>query len=340
MTEYRYRLFGLLAFAGFLATAMLARAHEVRPARLIVSEKSDGRFRVRWKVPAMGDRRIAIDPIFPERCVGASGETEGTASDASVQSWYVTCRGGLADSEIAFSNLSSTMIDVLVRVVFLDGRDYTGLVRPTRPVFRVPARDSESSIFGGYFVLGVGHILFGWDHLLFVLGLVLLVADGRRLVWAITGFTAAHSVTLALATLSVVRVPGPPVEALISLSIVLLAVEVMRYRKTGVETLAIRSPWVVSVAIGLVHGLGFAGALSEYGLPAYAKFISLLAFNLGVEAGQLTFIGSLIVIVVLARRIEPRSRRRIGPLAGRAAVWFIGICGAFWLVQRVSGFFV
>ena len=161
--------------------------------------------------------------------------------------------------------------------------------------------------------------------------------DGKSwwLLWAITGFTFAHSITLVLATLEVIRVPGPPVEAVIALSIVLLAVEITKYHQTGVESLAVRSPWILSVVIGLVHGLGFAGALSEYGLPGHARFISLLAFNVGVECGQLIFIAALFTVSLIARhlRMPLLSESRI------ATTWFIGICGSFWFTERIAGFF-
>lgn len=320
----------LLAFTGSVA------AHEVRPALLKVSELGGGQFLVRWKVPAMGNQRLAIDPLFAAACVESGERVDGFASGASLRSWRIVCAEGLADTEIGFTNLPATMIDVLVQISFLDGRYYTGLVRPGAPVYHVPARDSEASVFRSYLALGIEHILFGWDHLLFVLGMVLLVTDYRRLLWAVTGFTAAHSITLALATLDFVRVPGPPVDAVIALSIVFLAVEAIRYRRTGEETLAIRAPWAVSIAIGLIHGLGFAGALSEYGLPAHARFISLLAFNLGVEAGQLTFIGALLLLGGVARRMDAQ----LVPRVQFAAMGFIGVCGSFWLVERLSGFFV
>lgn len=326
------RLLAIACLATWVTVS--AVAHEVRPAQLKVTELSADLFLVRWKVPAMGDRRIAIEPIFATGCEEPGERVEGYGSGASIRSWKIECAGGLAGSEIAFTNLPATMIDVFVHITFLDGREYTGVVRPSAPTFTIPERDSEARVFGGYLALGVEHILFGWDHLLFVLGLMLLVTDARRLVWAITGFTVAHSITLALATLDIVTVPGPPVEAVIALSILFLAVEVARYRRTGTETLAIRWPWAVSLTIGLVHGLGFAGALREYGIPAYAKTVSLLAFNLGVEAGQLTFVFALVLLGLLAGRLKLPAL----PALRVAATWLIGVSGAFWLVQRVIGF--
>ncbi|MDP7640208.1 MAG: HupE/UreJ family protein, partial [Candidatus Hydrogenedentes bacterium] len=318
----------LLAGLGLLVACACASAHEVRPARLDVSEANAGQYLVRWKVPALSGARLAIDPVFPSGCEETGERVDGSAAGAFLRSTYISCGDGLAGSQISFSNLPSTMIDVLVQITFLDGRYYTGLARPNSPYFNVPERDSESSVFSSYLGLGVEHILFGWDHLLFVLGLVLLVTSARRLIWAITGFTAAHSITLALAMLDVIRVPGPPVEAAVALSIVVLAVEGIQYSRSGVETLAIRAPWAVSMVIGLVHGLGFAGALREYGLPAHARFVSLLGFNLGVEAGQLAFVCGLLALGATVRKVDARVLAPTHVLA----LWFIGVCGSFWLV--------
>jgi hydrogenase/urease accessory protein HupE len=312
------------------------QAHEVRPAHLTVTETTIGRYLVQWKVPAATrDQRISIDPEFASNVTSDADRVDGFSGGASVRTWHITCEDGLAGTDIGFRNLPSTMIDVLVQVTFLDGRYYTSIVRPHSPVFHVPSRDSEASIFSSYMVLGIEHILFGWDHLLFVLGLTILVTDRRRLFWAVTGFTIAHSITLSLAMLDVVRVPGPPVEAIIALSIVLLAVENIRMRRDGLESLATRSPWLISVVIGLVHGLGFAGALSEYGLPGHAKLISLFSFNLGVELGQVGFI----LVLLLFAALTSKADAKILPALQSVTISLIGVIGAFWFVERVAGFF-
>jgi hydrogenase/urease accessory protein HupE len=311
-------------------------AHEVRPAHLTVTETTLGHYLVQWKVPAAtGTQRIAIDPEFATHVVSDKDQIDSFSGGASIRSWRITCEDGLAGTDIGFRNLPSTMIDVLVQVTFLDGRYHTSIVRPHAPVFHVPERDSEASIFSSYMLLGVEHILFGWDHLLFVLGLTILVTDRRRLFWAITGFTAAHSITLSLAMLDVVHIPGPPVEAIIALSIVLLGVETIRLRRGGLESLATRSPWLISMVIGLVHGLGFAGALSEYGLPGHAKFISLFSFNLGVELGQVGFI----LVLLLGAALVRKANAQVLPALQTVAASLIGVIGAFWFVERVAGFF-
>ncbi len=325
----------LLAGALALTIAMSASAHEIRPARLDITELNEGHYLVQWKVPALGDRALAIEPVFDTACNAEDDHEDGFAMGASVRTWSIQCPEGLAGATITFRNLSTTMIDVLVHVSFLDGRHHTGLVRPNAAVFNVPTRANESSVFRSYLALGVEHILFGWDHLLFVLGLVLLVTNHKRLLWAITGFTIAHSITLALAVLGFVFIDGRPVEAIVALSIVFLGVENIRYRRTGVDSLAIRRPWLVSSAIGLVHGLGFAGALSEYGLPAYAQYLSLIAFNLGVELGQIGFVASLLLAVFALGRL---NQKLLMPLQN-AAVWLIGVSGAYWLVERTLAFY-
>jgi hydrogenase/urease accessory protein HupE len=336
LTPFPRLALAMLLFFSFVGTGDVLHAHEVRPAHLTVTETTIGRYLVQWTVPAAtADQRIAIDPEFASNVTSDVDQRDGFSGGASVRSWNITCEDGLAGTDIGFRNLPATMIDVLVQVTFLDGRYYTSIVRPSSPVFHIPERDSEASIFSSYMVLGIEHILFGWDHLLFVLGLTILVTDRRRLFWAVTGFTVAHSITLSLAMLDVVRVPGPPVEAIIALSIVLLAVENIRMRRDGLESLATRSPWLISMVIGLVHGLGFAGALSEYGLPGHAKFVSLFSFNLGVEVGQ---VGFILVLLLLAALVT-RANAKFLPALQTVAASLIGVTGAFWFVERVAGFF-
>ena len=183
---------------------------------------------------------------------------------------------------------------------------------------------------------GVEHILFGLDHLLFVLALILLAPSRRVLLWTITAFTLAHSVTLALATLGVVRVPGPPVEAMIALSILLLAGEIAHLER-GRPSLTARWPWLVAFSFGLLHGFGFAGALTAVGLPQGDIPLALFAFNAGVELGQLVFIAAVLGALGLVRRIE------LSPVADRRAlrtatyaIW--GTLAAFWFFERLAGF--
>ncbi len=318
----------------FVSLAPIAAAHEVRPAQFNVTETGSDRYLVRWKVPARDGATIGIEPVFEAGIERVGESSERTTAGSSLQTFELNCPGGLAGRQVAFPKISTTMIDVLVQIRFLDGRVHTGVVRPKNPVFHIPERDSQPKVFKAYLTIGIEHILLGYDHLLFVLGMALLIVDRRRLLGAITGFTIAHSLTLALATLDVVHVPGPPVEAVIALSIMMLAVEGRRFHASGEPTLGIRRPWLVSGSIGLIHGLGFAGSLAEYGLPPYARFVSLFAFNLGVELGQLGFLAALFPLGFLAERIRPGLTLPFK----QAGLWFIGVAGAFWLLQRCAGF--
>jgi hydrogenase/urease accessory protein HupE len=240
---------------------------------------------------------------------------------------------GLAGKRIEFPGLQVTITDVLVRAVGVDGSESTSLVHPSEPWIEIPARQTQLEIAAVYVEHGIEHILGGPDHLLFVLGLILLVRGAGRLVKTITAFTVAHSITLALATLGIVRVPGPPVDAAIALSILLLGVEIVRAQR-GEATLALERPWLVAFAFGLLHGLGFAGALVRLGLPQSEIPLALLSFNVGVEIGQLLFVAALLPLVTLLRRL------RIGwPSWGPAVpAYAIGSLAAFWLFDRLAGF--
>ncbi len=224
---------------------------------------------------------------------------------------------------------------MLVRVQTRDGARSTTLVHPSRPWLEiVPARGSFA-VAGAYLVHGIEHILLGYDHLLFVLALILIVRNLRVLIATVTAFTVAHSITLALATLGVVHVPGPPVEAAIALSILLLACEIAR-TSVGQPSITARWPWLVAFSFGLLHGFGFASALSEIGLPRGDIPLALFMFNLGVEIGQLVFIAAVLALLAVVRRIPiPDS---VTQRARPVATYAIGTLAAFWFVERVAGF--
>ena len=191
--------------------------------------------------------------------------------------------------------------------------------------------------------LGVEHILFGFDHLLFVLALVILVRDWRRVVLTVTAFTLAHSITLAAATLGFVNVPGPPIEAAIALSIVLVAVEIVNEQR-GKSSVAARWPWLIAFCFGLLHGFGFAGALAEVGLPQHAIPVALLFFNLGVEAGQLAFVAVVLVAGwafqrTISFRFEPAVVLKVVNRLNMIATYAIGAVAAYWLIERTSAMF-
>ncbi len=385
----------LLAFA-----APGALAHEVRPAYLELTERAAGVFDDLWKVPAMGGTPLAgeelphpqpapaddpgapktmpcgcpvptaaqlsrgvapIHPSLPKDAVILALPRVDRIFGAEIKRWTIQVPSGLDGWEVTVHGLQATMMDALVRIAMVDGRVVSRLLRPEAPSFVFHADDAGPAA-GGYFALGVEHILFGIDHLLFVLALVLIVGGFGPLVKTITAFTLAHSITLGLATLGFVHVPPAPVEAVIALSIVFVASEILRSRRdrgTGFQpvcpadfqpaaqtdhrqdackthgleahaTLTVRAPWLVAGTFGLLHGFGFAGALSEVGLPANDIPLALLFFNVGVEAGQLAFVIVVLGFIALMRRIRlPEWAPILPPYA-------IGSLAMFWVIERTA----
>jgi hypothetical protein len=249
--------------------------------------------------------------------------------------WQVVCAGGLVGESIRIDGLEHTLTDALARVERADRTTQVARLVPTAPAFVVEAVPNPLSVAATYFGLGVEHIWFGFDHLLFVLGLLILVEGRRSLVGTITAFTVAHSITLAAATLGWVRLAPQPVEAVIALSIVFVAAEILR-AEDGRRGWTPRWPWLVAFSFGLLHGFGIAGALRETGLPENAVPLALLFFNVGVEAGQLT-VNALVLgvlAVVAARELSPSLRAAVR----RATAYGIGGLAAFWTIERVAAF--
>jgi hypothetical protein len=322
------------ACASALLLAQPAVAHELRPALLELRETAPEAWEVHWRVPARGELRLALHLRLPEPCAETAPHRASVVEAMYVERWSVRCPGGLAGREVAIDGLASTLTDVLVRVAHADGRTQTLRVAPSRPAFAVEAAPEAWQVGRTYLGLGVEHILFGADHLLFVL-LLLLLADGtRRLVVTITAFTLAHSLTLAAATLGLVHVPSRPVDAVIALSIAFAAAEVVHAR-SGRPGLAQRRPWLIAFGFGLLHGIGFAGALSAAGLPADAIPLALLFFNLGVEAGQLVFIAAALAALAVLARLPLGA----AAWAWRAPVYGVGAVAAYWTLDRVARFF-
>lgn len=310
-----------------------ALAHEVRPAYLELRESTSGELDVLWKTPMIGEMRLALAPVLS----GASEEITPVATrltgNAAVQTWRLRLPQPLYGRSLHVDGLTATMTDVLVRIEFADGVSWVTRLTPQAPRVAIPGRPGRGSVALTYFGLGVEHILLGIDHLLFVLALMLITRGVKRLALTITAFTVAHSITLALATLGFVQVPQPPVEAVIALSIVFVAAEILRARQ-GEEGLTARAPWIVAFTFGLLHGFGFAGALAQIGLPATQIPLALLFFNVGVEAGQLLFVAAILAIIAMARRTRVELPRR----AALAPPYAIGCIAMFWVVQRVATF--
>ena len=319
---------------GLAFVAAVAGAHESRPAYLELRELDAQTYDVRWKVPAQGERlRLALDVAFPAGTVQVGPMHTTYANNAFLQQWRVRRPGGLDGGRIGIVGLEFTLTDALIRVQRLDGTTQVARATAAEPVVTLEAEPGSWEVVRTYLGLGVKHILTGADHLLFILALVILVGLTRRLLWTITAFTVAHSITLAAATLGFVHVPPPPVEASIALSILFLAVEIMHTR-TGRPGLTQRAPWIVAFIFGLLHGLGFAGALSEIGLPTHAIPLALLFFNVGVEIGQLLFIAAVLLVMrALAHLPLPRGGWR-----WKLPVYAIGSVAAFWTVLRLSAF--
>jgi hydrogenase/urease accessory protein HupE len=323
-----------IALLLLMLPAAPAMAHEARPAYLEITENEAGRFDVLWKTPVLAGRRLHVEPRFPEACRAVVPPQERALTGALVERSILACGTiGLRGQRVEFPGLQATITDVLVRTSFADGTISTTLVRPSRPYVDIAAAKGALQIARAYLAHGVQHILLGFDHLLFVLGLMLVVSGLGRLVKTVTAFTVAHSITLALATLGYVRVPGPPVEAAIALSILLLAVEIIRVRR-GEPSFTSQRPWVVAFAFGLLHGFGFAGALAEVGLPQSDIPLALFAFNVGVEVGQLMFVAACLVLALLLRR----ARMAWPVWASAVPPYALGSLAAFWFFDRLTGF--
>jgi hydrogenase/urease accessory protein HupE len=322
MTLWRGWMMTLVALAGFATPAL---AHEVKPALLEARASAADQFNILWKQPVTDGRRLKLTPVLPEDCRETGSRRIEADPQYIIQRWQVAC--ALDSGAISIDGLDRSLTDVFARIIAADGSIRTRLIRPDDRAWDLAEAEQAQTI--EYLWIGVEHMVFGLDHLLFVTGLALLVA-WRQLIWVITSFTIAHSITLALTALGWVSLPGTPVEILIAMSIVLLAVEIMRKRR-GQPSLAARRPWLVAFAIGLVHGLGFAGALAEIGLPPGEELWALLLFNLGLELGQIAFVLALLGGLWLIARISMTAQDK-----GRLALTYaIGSIGCFWVIQRV-----
>lgn len=335
------RCLAMAVLALALSWPALLRAHALDPGFLDLSAAGGETWRVFWKVPQSGGRPLGLVAVLPERCDPreAPGVPEFDGR-AFVWQWLASCPGGIGDGEIAIRGLELSRTDVLVRFEPAPGAVQNQRLTPVQTAFRVPAAGASGGVFTTYAALGISHILEGVDHLLFVFALLLVLGDRRMLVGAVTSFTVAHSLSLAAATFGWIVVPPPPVEAVIALSIMFLAAELLRPAPAGFH-LTERFPWLVSFGFGLLHGLGFARALLEVGLPAGEVPRALLAFNIGVEAGQLLFIALVLLAGALLRRIYPalvQSLATRGRPGQRLLGYAIGSVSAVWFLSRVAAF--
>ena len=308
-------------------------ADELRPALLEIRETTAETYQILWKSPAQDGIPLAIDPTLPSACATLDGNTLlGTDTEFTTR-WTVYCSPGLAGLTVRFTGKAMLNADVLLRVERLDGSLQIERVSPLLPEVIIQSRPGFRSTAITYTSYGIEHILAGFDHLLFVLALILLIANGRQVLFAVTAFTVAHSLTLAVATLGIFRPAQQPIEAVIALSILFLAVE-LAHKARGHDSLTQRWPWIVAFGFGLLHGFGFASALLAAGLPQQDIPVALLFFNLGVELGQVAFIGVVLAAIYLLRRTLLFQQMWLQPVP----VYAIGVVAAFWTTERVLGF--
>ena len=315
---------------------LTAMAHESRPAYLEINETTTGRYDVMWRTPVLSGMRLPIALKFADGVRTVVEPVESELNDSLIERRIIDAGPtGLVGQRIEFIGLQASITDVLVRVSRLDGSLTTTLVHPAQPWIDIAGTPGMLSVAGAFLVHGIQHILGGGDHLWFVFGLLLLVSNGWMLVKTITAFTLAHSITLVLAALGAVRLPGPPVEATIALSILLLAVEIAR-KNRGETSFTIQWPWVVAFCFGLLHGFGFAGALAQIGLPQRDLPLALFTFNVGVEIGQLMFVAAALSIRTLL--LHCRLPRSALLYAQPVASYGLGTLAAFWFFERVWSF--
>jgi hypothetical protein len=314
--------------------ALPAGAHEARPGYLELNETAQGQYDVLWKQPANGEYALRMEPVFPADCALAGADNRRLLPGAMLTRFHLACQGGIEGQTITIAGLEMTLTDVLIRLHRLDGREETHLARATDTAVTMGGEGGGWARAGTYLRLGIQHIAMGIDHLLFVLGLLLIVRDRWTLLKTISAFTVAHSLTLAAATFGIANVPGQPLNAAIALSILFLGVEVVRSNR-GEDSLTARKPWLVAFAFGLLHGFGFATGLTAMGLPRAEIPQALLLFNVGVEIGQLAFVAIIIGLERAFRLMEITWPRPIAALPA----FVVGVSGAFWTWQRLAIFF-
>ncbi len=317
-------------FALAVAHPSLVGAHETRPAYLEIRETARDQFELLWRTPVSAGMRLPVLLRLPSDIEDRKPPTSEELADSLVEHCWVTVPGGITKRRLDFPGLESTITDVVVRTELLDGRAFTMIVHPSRSWVEIPASETRRARVANYILLGIRHIALGADHLLFLLGLLLIVKDRWMLLKTVTAFTVAHSLTLTLATLGYANAPLVPLNAAIALSILFLGPEIVRSWR-GQSSFTIRRPWVVAFAFGLLHGFGFASALTSTGLPRPELLLALVSFNVGVELGQLSFVLLILLLERAFRTLEIRWPHWVEVLPG----YTVGSLGAFWTVQRL-----
>lgn len=307
-------------------------AHEIRPAYLQMHQTSESSYQLLWKVPVKGDMVIKLTPVFADDFTLVDSGVRQQMQGSLVYQYTLNAEKPLHGTTMAIANLEKTMVDVLINIEYLNGENITAMLKPDRPEITFPAKTTSWQVAKAYTLLGIEHILLGFDHLLFVLALLILSVGFKKLVKTVTAFTIAHSITLSCSVMGWVKLPGPPVEAVIALSIVFLALEIVKVQQ-GSPSLTSRKPWLVAFIFGLLHGFGFAGALTDIGLPQTEMFLALATFNIGVELGQLIFVGGVIAVFEgIKRYISPKEWTQI------LLPYGIGSIAVFWTIERLMSF--
>lgn len=328
------------AFVLWTLMAAMASAHALEPGYLSLRQLAPTTWQVFFRKPDVQGKPMAIEAALPSVCEAPVSTTPRHDGSAWATSWVTECSEDIVGKSIRIQGLSTQRTDVLVRIEYSDTRSDTIRLTPDNASVTLTEAPTAMGVLTSYLWLGFEHILEGLDHLLFVFALLLLIRDTWRLIGAITAFTIAHSITLGLAALGYVTLPGPPVEAIIALSIVFLAIEVLKHDPQN-PRLSERAPWLVSFAFGLLHGLGFAGALTEIGLPEGDIPLALLGFNIGVELGQIAFVLVVATCLTILRQIMqtvPSHVKGLTAYTPTLTAYAVGGIATFWLVERISGF--
>lgn len=322
----------LSALMALLAIPVSGFCHPLDPALLELKESQTGIVEVLWRTPLVQPKNAPISPLLPRRCQTIEPALASENGQQLTQTWRLDCgKLSLVGERIGLEGLEKRKTDALVRIKLADGRLIQGVLRAYQPTLDIPPQTTRLDIFQGYLELGLEHILTGFDHLLFVFGLLLLVRIPRRLFWTISAFTLGHSATLSLAVLGWIHVPAQPIEILIAVSIFVVAVELVRQQDTCQETEWIQRSGLMALLFGFLHGLGFAGALAEVGLPDGEIPWALFSFNLGIEVGQLIFLAVVMSLAPLVRRVLDR----VPTLLKRFPAYLIGSLSAFWIIERI-----
>lgn len=309
-------------------------AHEVRPAYLEVKERAPKEYQVFWKVPQLGGAPLKITPKFSNECLAKNQASHIRSNGYDNYRWFMSCAETIKGATITLDGLEDTVIEVIARISDIEGKTETQRAYRGQNSIKLSESSQLVNVIKTYTLLGIDHILLGFDHLCFVLALLLLINNRKRLLGAVTAFTLGHSITLAAAALGFLSAPSQPIEAFIAFSIVMIAAEALTQQK-GKQSLVAKNPWLVTVSFGLLHGFGFAGALSETGLPQDAILPALLFFNVGIEIGQIIFILFILFVIGLIKKFIPK----VYPYLIMGLAYAIGIMAAFWTIERIVGFF-